>query len=190
MGVAANRMLRIVVPLLMSALVGNPIWAETGDPQISIAGDGTLSVAGTAEFPPYGHDGRWTEGTRRSSAQYVIRHFLFMGSGGPPALELYIARNLQDDPPDGAFEIGLVGGFLRGFADQAGFAYARPVWSDTAIGGIPAKRCQVPLKKNDRTIWLYAYILPRRPSLTVLTVRPHPDEAAAIESYLGQVRFY
>ncbi len=39
------------------------------------------------------------------------------------------------------------------------------------------------------SIWRYAYIVSRRPSLTFLTVRPRAGAADGIERYLQSMRF-
>jgi len=161
---------------------------EADVPPVSLAEGGSLMIPGSAEVPRYAEGGRWTETTGRSSARHVTRHFMFMPASGAPAMELYVTRDLSDEPPDGVFEIALVSGFLRGFGSGTGFSYEEPAFEDVVIGGARLKRSRVELAKDDRRVWLYAYVLPRRPSLTFLTVRPRPDAAAAIESYLAKVR--
>ncbi len=161
---------------------------ETEVPPISIMQDGSLTIPGSAEVPRYAEGGRWTETRGRSSARHVTRHFMFMPASGPPAMELYVTGDLTGEPPDGVFEIGLVRGFLRGFGSGTGFRYDEPAFEDVVVGGARLKRCRVELAKGDRRMWLYAYILLKRPSLTFLTVRPRPDAGAAIEDYLTKVR--
>lgn len=102
-------------------------------------------------------------------------------------MELYVSQDLTEEPPDGAFEIGLVGGYLSGFSSGAGLRYAEPVWDDVVIGGIRLKRCRVELTRGERRLWLYAYVFVRRPSLTFLTLRPRQDAGPAIEDYLKTV---
>ena len=162
--------------------------AETSGPAISSMPDGTLAIQGTAEVPSYAAAGRWTEANSRSSARHAVRHFLFMVPNGPPAMELYVSRDLTDEPPDGGFEIGLVSGFLSGFGTKSGFRYDAPVFEDAAVGATRVKRCRVELSKEDRKLWLYAYIFVRQPSLTFLTIRPRADASRDIEGYLQSVR--
>jgi hypothetical protein len=163
--------------------------AAAGPPAISIRGDGTLIVQGSAEVPPYGGVGDWTEGTSRSTARFIVRHFLFGAPNTAPLMELYVTRNLTGEPPDGVFEVGLVGGFLSSFASKAGFSYTAPSFDEMVIGGERVKRCRAELSRGDRKIWLYAYIFVRQPSLIFLTLRPDPNAGAGIEEYLRQVRF-
>ena len=177
-----------VVLLVGYALTVALASAETSGPAVSITGDGVLAIAGSAEVPPYVANGRWTEMKGRSSARHVTRHFIFMVAGGPPAMELYVSQDLTEEPPDGAFEIGLVGGYLSGFSSGAGLRYAEPVWDEVVIGGIRLKRCRVELTRGERRLWLYAYVFLRRPSLTFLTLRPRQDAEPAIEDYLKMVR--
>jgi hypothetical protein len=176
----------LIVGILLAPLAAAATEADVLP--ISIMEDGSLSVSGSAEIPPYAEGGRWTETRGRSSARYVTRHFMFMPPSGPPAMELYVARDLTGEPPDGAFEIGLVSGFVRGFASGAGFRYEEPAFEDVLVGGARLKRCHAELAKGDRRVWLYAYVLLRRPSLTFLTLRPRSDAGAAIEDYLKSVR--
>ncbi len=178
----------ILFLLLGAWLTSQSAAAEPEGPPITIGTDGTVSVAGGAEIPPYPGPGRWTESTRRSSARYVVRHFFFGGPSGPPAMELYVTQDLTGDTPDGVFEIGLVRGFLSGFGSQVGFVPAPLVVHDALLGGERVKWCRVALSRAERTIWLYAYVFPRQPALTFLTLRPQPDAAAEIEAYLTTMR--
>jgi hypothetical protein len=173
----------LLVPLAAAA-------TETDVPPIAIMEDGSLTIPGSAEVPRYAEGGRWSETRGRSTARYVTRHFMFMAASGPPAMELYVTRDLTDEPPDGAFEIGLVGGFLRGFSSGIGLRYEEPAFEDVVVGGTRLKRCRVELAKDDRRLWLYAYVLLKRPSLTFLTVRPRPDAGTAIEDYLRKVQLH
>ena len=182
-------MLRVAVAPAMVALVVAVAAAQTNDPPVSIREDGSLVIPGAAEVPPYAEGGRWTETPGRSSSRHLSRHFMFVASGGPPpAMELFVTRDLVDEPPDGAFEIGLVGGFLRGFTSGTGFRYEPPIFEAGFIGPLPMRRCRVRLSKDDAELWLYAYVLLARPSLTFLTVRRQPDARPAIESFLSRVR--
>jgi hypothetical protein len=161
--------------------------AGATDLSISIGADGTLRIQGSAEVPRYPAEGRWTEVAGRSSDRWVTRHFLFLAPDQPPAMELYVSQSLRGDAPDGVFEIGLVTGFLGGFASRAGFRHETPAFDETLIARSRAKRCRVELTKGARRLWLYAYVFPRRPGLTFLTLWPRSDEAAAIEGYLGRL---
>jgi hypothetical protein len=46
--------------------------AEPEGAQVTILADGTVTVSGGVQIPPYPGSGRWTEGTRRVSARYVV----------------------------------------------------------------------------------------------------------------------
>lgn len=164
------------------------VAAQPGGPAISITGDGTLVIQGSAEVPRYSADGRWAEGTPRSSARNAVRHFRFLVPNGPPAIELYVTRDLTNAPPDGAFEIGLVHGFLSSFGSGAGFRPGALVVEEAKVGAAAVKRCRAELTKGGQTLWLYAYIFPRNPSLTFLSLRPQSDASPGIEGYLGGVR--
>ncbi len=72
-----------------------------------------------ASKPSFLKPGRWTEFEGKSNERYETRHFVYLVPGESPAIELYIAANRNGDPPDGVFEVGLVKGFLSGFAGKA-----------------------------------------------------------------------
>ncbi len=184
-GELAQKLLRVIFLCLTTAVTA----AAAGSPAISIRGGGTLVVQGNAEVPPYGRAGGWTEGTSRSSARFIVRHFLFGAPNAAPLMELYVTRTLTGEPPDGVFEVGLVGGFLSSFASKAGYGYTAPSFDEMVIGGERVKRCRAELSKGDRKTWLYAYIFVRQPSLIFLTLRPDPNAGAGIEEYFRQVRF-
>jgi hypothetical protein len=188
---AARRRAAFVLAALM---LGGPCLglaaagAETPGPAVSFAEDGSLAIQGSAVVPRYAADGRWVEVQGKSSPRWATRHFLFTGPDGPPAMELYVSQNLAGERPDGAFEIGLVSGFLSGFGAKSGMRHGDPVFEDAVLGAARVKRCRAELSKGDRTLWVYAYIFVRRPSLTFLTIRSRPDESGTIEEYLGGVR--
>ncbi len=69
-----------------------------------------------------------------------------------------------------------------------GLRYDQPFFDEAAIGGVRLKRCRAELTKGERRLWVYAYAFLRRPSLTFLTLTPHPDAAPGIEDYLKKVR--
>ena len=161
--------------------------AQTDVPAISIAEDGTVTIDGNAMVPAYAGNGRWTEMKGRSSARYVTRHFNFMGPAGPPAMELYVAHDLTKAPPDGGFEIGMVGGFIEAFSAGAGLGHTE-VWDDVVIGGVRLRRCRAELPKGERRLWLYAYVFVRQPSLTFVAIRPRRGAGTEIEEYLKRVR--
>jgi len=182
-------MVRAAVALAVMALVVAVAAAQTNDPPVSIQGDGSLVIPGAAEVPPYAEGGRWTETPGRSSSRHLSRHFMFMpASGPPPVMELFVTRDIADEPPDGGFEVGLVDGFLRGFTSGIGFRYEAPIFETGSLGPFPMRRCRVRLSKDDREMWLYAYVLLARPSLTFLTVRRQSDARPAIESFLSRVK--
>src|SRR5215469_3450967 len=162
----AEEHVRRVAGILFLALT---VWlpnrwaaAEPESAPITILPNGTVSVAGGALITPYPGLGQWTEGTRRSSERHVVRHFLFVAPSSPPTMELYVTEDLTGVASDGAFEIGLVRGFLSSFGSQLGFVPAPLVVHDGRLGGEPIKRCRVALSRPERTIWLYAYIFPRQ----------------------------
>ena len=113
---------------------------------------------------------------------------MFQVPNKPPSLELFVTRDLVDEAPDGEFEMSLARGFLSGFSGKAGFSFADPAFDDGKIGSTKAKRCAVQLSKGNRTIWLYAYIYARKPSLTFITVRAESNAGEEYWNYLATLR--
>ncbi len=80
-------------------------------------------------------------------------------------MELYVAHDPTREPPNGGFEVGMVGGYLSAFSSGAGFQYTE-VWDDVVIGGVRVKGCRAEMSKGERRLWFYAYVFVRQPSLT------------------------
>ena len=114
---------------------------------------------------------------------------MFLIPNQSPAMELYLTRSRTAEKPDGLFEIGLVDGYANSFAAKAGFTVENLAFEDCTIGGAKAKRTKVKLTRDQRTLWIYAYIFAKPTSLTFLTVRTDPDVRPSIERYLGSVQF-
>ncbi len=89
--------------------------------------------------------------------------------------------------PDGVFEIGLVQGFLSGFASKAGLRFEDPVFEERYIGPARAKHTLVKLSDDRRILWVHAYIYPRTPSLTFIAIRAKDGAQGTIERYLAGV---
>ena len=136
------------IGLVIAAAAMQPATGQPGALGISITGDGSVVIQGAAEVPPYAAGGRWVEGQPRTSARNAVRLFRFLGTSGPPAIELYVNRDLTNAPPDGVFETGLVQGFLRSFAAGAGFTPGPLVVEEATLGGSPVKRCRAELEKD------------------------------------------
>lgn len=167
-----------------------PARADTNELAVVIQADGTVSLPDVAEVPAYGSTGKWTELPGKSSDRYLSRHFMFLIPDHAPALELYLVSDRSGEKPDGAFEMGLIGGYVNGFAGKAGFTADDPKFENCTVGATKFKRCKVKLTHDQRTLWVYGYIYVRQPSLTFLSVRPDPDAQAAIERYLATVRLH
>jgi hypothetical protein len=160
----------------------------TNELAVVVQQDGTLSLPGSAQVPPYSMTGKWVEVPGKSFDRYVTRHFLFTIPNQSPAVELYLVHDRSAEKPDGAFEIGLARGYVSGFAGTAGFKAGDLVFEDCAIGSTKAKRGRVKLTRDQRTLWVYAYIYVREPSLTFISVRPDADAQPVLERYLGTIR--
>ena len=115
--------------------VAAPLEAgEESQSSVAILDDGSIALPNNGVVPPYSRNGNWTEMEKKESSRYFIRHFLFMVPNKPPALEIFVTHDRADEPPDGAFEIGLVRGYVSGFASKAGFTFSGLVFEDLAIG--------------------------------------------------------
>lgn len=158
--------------------------ASEGGAAAAITPAGSVSIRDGTVIPPFPKAGRWTEFERKSSDRYETRQFRYMVPGEPPAIELYVATDRRNEPPDGVFEIGLVQGFLSGFASKAGLKFQDPVFDERAIGPATVKHTVVKLSDDRRTLWVHAYIYPRTPSLTFIAFRAKDGTQEGIEKYL------
>jgi hypothetical protein len=145
---------------------------------------GSIQLPDGSTIPPFPKNGRWTELPGKASERYETRHFLYLVPGESPAIELYTAVDRRNEPPDGVFEVGLVKGFLSGFASKAGLRVQEPVFEERRLGPVSVKRASSRLSDATRTLWVYAYVFPRRPSLTFIAIRPTEEGREQIDAYL------
>ena len=87
------------------------------------------------------------------------------------------------------FEIGLVRGYVRGFASKGGLTYGDPVINVQHIGRSKVLHTLVKLTNGRKAFWVYAYIFLRQPSLTFIAIRGVDDAQKSIEKYLATVDF-
>ena len=113
-----RRFMRAIVALsLILAVVPAGVRdASAGGGAATITPAGSIVIRGGTIIPPFPKPGRWTEFPGKSSDRYETRHFMYMVPNESPAIELYVATDKNNERPDGVFEIGLVTGFLSGFA--------------------------------------------------------------------------
>jgi hypothetical protein len=145
---------------------------------------GSITLPDGTVIPPYPKNGRWTELPGKTSERYETCHFLYLVPGESPAIELYTAVDRRNQPPDGLFEMGLVKGFLSGFASKAGLRVQAPVFEERRLGPVPVRRASSRLSDATRALWVYAYIFPRRVSLTFIAIRPTDEGREQIDAYL------
>ena len=93
----------------------------------------------------------------------------------------------RDEHPDGVFEMGLVQGFVKGFASSTGFTPEAPVFRQQSIGATKTLNASVTLSNGTRTLRVYAYVYPRKPSLTFITVTAREGVEEGIETYLSRL---
>jgi len=179
---------RVLIVLALLCCIPMLDAADENRPDVTITDDGTIVVPDCAEIPAYSPAGKWVEGKEKSSERFFTRHFLFEVPDKPPVLELFVTRYLVGEPSDGVFESALVNGYISAFARGAGFQNREPVYQDWQIGQAKTRRCVVQLSNGSRTMWVYAYIYARTPSLVFLSVRAEPDGSRSIERYLATVR--
>ena len=184
----ARKFVRAIIALsLILAVVPEGVHAAWEGGAATITPAGSIAIKDGTVIPPFPKPGRWTEFTGKSSDRHGARHFMYMVPGEPPAIELYVTTDRRNEPPDGVFEIGLVTGFLSGFASKAGLRFEDPVFEDRDIGPAIVKHTLVKLSDDRRTLWVHAYIYPRQPSLTFIVIRGKDGAQEDIEKYLAGV---
>ncbi len=177
----------IALSLILAVVPKGVRAASEGGGAATITPAGSISIGDGTVIQPFPKAGRWTEFRGKSSDRYETRHFMYMVPSEPPAIELYVATERRNEPPDGVFEIGLVQGFLSGFASKAGLKFQDPVFDERAIGPATVKHTLVKLSDDRRTLWVHAYIYPRQPSLTFIAIRAKDGAQEGIEQYLAGV---
>jgi hypothetical protein len=175
---------RVILSLVLALMPLCVYAASEGVGAATITPSGGILFEDGTTVPPFLKPGRWTEFEGKSNERYETRHFVCLVPGGSPAIELYIAASRNADPPDGVFEVGLVRGFLSGFAGKASLRFSEPIFEQQRIGLTTVTRTMVKLSDARRALWVYAYIYPRRPSLTFIAIRATDDVQQGIETYL------
>ena len=167
-------------PYLRDGAVG-----PTGDrPLAAITPAGKVLITGGTVIPPFPKAGKWTELAGDTSSRYETQHFLYLVPGESPAIELFVARDRKGEPPDGAHEMGLVKGFLSGFADKAGLKFNNLAFRDRMLGRVKIRHTLVKLASARGTLWAHVYIYLRNPSLTFIAIRNQDGGQVEIEKYL------
>ena len=178
-----------ILVLLLIAVQATAMRAAANDVALaSLTSAGAVKVKGGAVVPAFPKPGGWKEMPGKASDRYDTRHFMYFISGEAPAIELYVCSDRRDEAPDGAFEIGLVDGFIKGFAGKAGFKHDPPVFDDRKIGAAAVKHTLVKLVKDQQTLWVHGYIFVRKPSLTFVAIRSKEGGADDLEKYLAGVK--
>ena len=179
--------LAVGLSLLMAVttLAFPPAVAHGG--MTTITSSGSIVVGNSTVVPPFPQPGRWTEFEGKSSDRYEIHHFRYMALDESPAIELFVTTDKRDEHPDGVFEMGLVQGFVKGFASNTGFTPEMPVFRERSIGTAKTLNASVKLSNGTRTLRVYAYVYPRKPSLTFITVTAREGVEEGIETYLSRL---
>ncbi len=177
----------IALSLILAVAPEGVRAAQEGGAAATITPAGSVAIGDGTVIPAFPKAGRWTEFKRKSSDRHDTRQFRYMVPGEPPAIELYVTTDKRHEPPDGVFEIGLVQGFLSAFASKAGLRFQDPVFDERIIGPARVKYTLAKLSDDRRTLWVHAYIYPRRPSLTFIAIRATDGAQEGIEQYLAGV---
>ena len=177
----------VALSLILAGVPEGVHAASEGVAAATITPAGSISTRDGTGIPPFPKAGRWTELRGKSSDRYETRHFMYVVPSEPPAIELYVTTDRRNEPPDGVFEIGLVQGFVSGFASKAGLKFSYPVFEERDIGPAKVKHTLVKLSDDRRTLWVHAYIYPRTPSLTFIAIRAKDGAQGDIEKYLSGV---
>ena len=174
---------------LMILVSATAVPAATNEAVLaSVTPAGTVAVKGGAVVPAFPKPGGWKEMPGKASDRYDTRHFMYFVTGEAPGIELYVCSDRRDEAPDGEFEIGLIDGFIKGFAGKAGFKYDSPVFDDRKIGEAKLKHTMVKLVKDPQILWVHGYIFVRKPSLTFVAIRSKAGGAEDLEKYLAKVK--
>ena len=177
----------IALSLVMAVVPADVRAASAGGGAATITPAGSIVIRDGTVIPAFPRAGRWTEFERKSSDRHDTRQFRYMVPGEPPAIELYVTTDKRHEPPDGVFEIGLVQGFLSGFASKAGLKFQHPVFEERYVGPSKVRHTSVKLWDGRRTLWVHAYIYPRTPSLTFISIKARDGAQEAIEQYLATI---
>ncbi len=180
-------LLSTALSLILTFAPGDVHSAAEERPTATITPAGKILIRDGTVVPPFSKEGKWTEVEGKRSDRYDTRHFICIVPGGPPAIELIVTSDRNPEPPDGVFEFGLVRGFLAGFASKAGFKADNFVFKDQVLGPAKVKRALVKLTNDRQTLWVHAYIYPRKPSLTFISIRAQDGAQMSIERYLATV---
>jgi hypothetical protein len=170
--------------VFLAAMIGCGPVASGARISATMAADGSILIAERMRVPPYPVEGSWTEFEKKSAEPYEVRHFNYMVPGSAPAIELYLSEAKGDDAPDGAFEMRLVKGYVKGFPSKNGFVAEEPVFDQRTIGGIRVQHTLAKMTNGRRTLWVSAYIFIRKTSLTFLAVRAQEGGEAGVEEFL------
>jgi len=188
-GRGVRKLIRVILDLslfILAVTLACPSAVAQGG-TTTVTSGGSIVVGNGTVIPPFPQPGRWAEFESKSSDRYEVRHFRYMVPNGSPAIELFVTTDKRDENHDGVFEMGLVQGFVRGFASNTGFTPEMPVFREHSIGTAKSLAASVKLSNGTRTLRVYAYVYPRKPSLTFITVTAREGVEEGIETYLARV---
>jgi hypothetical protein len=185
-----GKLMRFIIAflLILAVMTEDLHAASEGGAGVTITPAGSILIRDGGIVPPFPKAGKWTELAAKSFDSYEIAHFIYIVPSESPAIELYVTMDRRDEPPDGVFEIGLVQGFVHGFASKAGLKYEDPVFEDRLIGPAKVKHILTKIFDDRRTLCVHAYIYPRKPSLTFIVIRAKDCRQEDIETYLIGVK--
>jgi hypothetical protein len=177
----------IALTLFLLLMLSGGSAVPGSEPTAVITATGSLQLSDGTMVPPFPKAGNWTKLQRKSSDRHETQHFIYLVPNESPAIELYLAVDKRGDPPDGVFEVGMVLGFVQGFASEAGLTPEKPVFEEIRIGPGKVKQALVKLSDSRRKLWVQAYIFVRRPSLTFIAIRAQEPVTGEMENYLSGV---
>lgn len=177
-------MVFLALCLILAVGPGNVRTATAGT-AATVTPAGRIALPDGTVIPQFPGAGAWTELAPKASDRYEIQHFLYGAPGEAPVLELFVTTDKRGESPDGAFEMGLIKGFLSGFAPRAGLRYREPDFDNRVIGAAWVKHTLVKLSDDRVALWVHVYIYPRMPSLTFLAIRVSEGGERRVEEYLA-----
>ena len=175
--------------LVLMAMSVTEVQAATNEvPLATVNASGQVAVVGGMVVPMFPKLGIWRELPGKSSDRYDTQHFMYAVRGQSPSIELYVCADRSGEAADGAFEMGLVRGFIDGLGGKAGLKHDPPEFDERRIGSVKWKHTLVKFEKDQHIVWVHGYIFVHNPSITFIAIRSKEADTEDLEKYLADVK--